>query len=583
MHQSLATRSLGVVSMLLLAACGDSGTTTTNTTVVSPVAVSAVFPAEARAGETITVSGQRFGATQGTNTLSINGAVATQIASWSDTQIVATVPTDATTGNVTVTVDGVAGAPGHLVVLWQATNPANVAVSAATGDQNAPQLIADGAGGAFMVWEDLRNGSANVYAQRFNNAGRPLWAAGGVAVGVPFAFSQFGIITPQLIADGAGGAIVVWSDSRDGVLKVYAQRLNGAGEAQWAAGGVRVSTLINTQLKPQLTSDGAGGVVVAWYVLAAPNGGQPGTYAQRLDATGAAQWVAEGVFIGPQFDIDTFGIGQRRNRGPALIPDGTGGAFIASSNGSASTNSNSAIQRINGAGAVQWPAGGVLLTASIVSSFTVHPQLAPDGAQGAIVVTQANVGNRIAILAQRLDGAGTKLWGTDGVRVGFDSQVVADAARAPSLVADGAGGAIVAWRAGLGPNYDIRAQRVNGAGVAQWTFNGVDTVTGAILPVAVSTAAGTTSNPRLIADGADGAIVVWADARSGDNDIYTERLNNAGVAQWPTATVISTAVGDQTAPQIVPDGYGGAIAVWQDRRDGNNDIYAQRIGASGRQ
>jgi len=363
---------------------------------------------------------------------------------------------------------------------------------------------------------------------------------------------------------------------------VYSQRLNGAGEAQWTAGGVRVSTLINTELKPQLTSDGAGGAVIAWYVLSTTSGGQAGTYAQRLDATGAAQWVAEGVFIGPQFDIDTFGIGQRRNRGPALIPDGTGGAFIASSNGSASTNSNSAIQRINGAGVVQWQVGGVLLTANIVSSYTVHPQLVPDGVDGAIVVTQATVGNGIAILAQRLDGAGTKLWGTDDVWVGFDSQEV-DAQRAPSLVADGAGGAIVAWRAGLGPSYDIHAQRINGAGVAQWTFNGVDTVTGAILPVAVSTAAGTTSNPRLIADGADGAIVVWADARSGDNDIYTERLNNAGVAQWPTATVISTAVGDQTAPQIVPDGYGGAIAVWQDRRDGNNDIYAQRIGASGRQ
>jgi RHS repeat-associated protein len=58
-------------------------------------------------GSTITVSGSNFGSSQGTSTLSINGTNVTSISSWSDSQIVATVPTGSTTGPVAVTVSTV--------------------------------------------------------------------------------------------------------------------------------------------------------------------------------------------------------------------------------------------------------------------------------------------------------------------------------------------------------------------------------------------------------------------------------------------------------------------------------------------
>jgi hypothetical protein len=57
-------------------------------------------------GTVVTITGQYFGATQGTSTVSFNGTQATP-SSWSDTQIVAPVPAGATTGKVSVTVNGV--------------------------------------------------------------------------------------------------------------------------------------------------------------------------------------------------------------------------------------------------------------------------------------------------------------------------------------------------------------------------------------------------------------------------------------------------------------------------------------------
>jgi hypothetical protein len=143
----------------------------------------------------------------------------------------------------------------------------------------------------------------------------------------------------------------------------------------------------------------------------------------------------------------------------------------------------------------------------------------------------------------------------------------------PTIVSDGAGGAIITWQDNRSLNYDIYAQRVNAAGVPQWTANGV----------AVCTAAKDQVNQVIVSDGAGGAIVTWQDLRSGtDNDIYAQRVNAAGVPQWAANGVaLCTAVNDQQYPTIVSDGAGGAIVTWYDLRSGNNDIYAQRVNAVG--
>lgn len=56
-------------------------------------------------------------------------------------------------------------------------------------------------------------------------------------------------------------------------------------------------------------------------------------------------------------------------------------------------------------------------------------------------------------------------------------------------------------------------------------------------------------------------------------------------AQWSESATENDSVivfsGDQIKPGIVPDGSGGAIVVWQDNRNGDSDIYAGRIKASG--
>lgn len=68
--------------------------------------ITAYSPEIAAAGEKVTLLGNHFGATQGTSALSVAGVDAGTANTWSDSQIVFTVPEGALTGTIVVTVSG---------------------------------------------------------------------------------------------------------------------------------------------------------------------------------------------------------------------------------------------------------------------------------------------------------------------------------------------------------------------------------------------------------------------------------------------------------------------------------------------
>jgi hypothetical protein len=80
----------------------------------------------------------------------------------------------------------------------------NVPLCTATGNQNAPASVSDGAGGAIVTWYDNRGGDLDIYAQRLNSAGTPQWTADGVALCAATGDQRY----PTIASDGAGGAIV---------------------------------------------------------------------------------------------------------------------------------------------------------------------------------------------------------------------------------------------------------------------------------------------------------------------------------------------------------------------------------------
>jgi hypothetical protein len=159
-------------------------------------------------------------------------------------------------------------------------------------------------------------------------------------------------------------------------------------------------------------------------------------------------------------------------------------------------------------------------------------------------------------------------WTTDGTPV---STATGDQEYS-TAASDGVGGVIVAWHDTRSGGSDVYAQRVNAEGVVRWTVDGV----------AICTAAGDQKYPRIVPGSAGSAVITWVDERSGNADIYAQRVDSTGAIQWAANGVaLCTAVGDQTDPEITSDGAGGAIITWVDGRSGNDDIYAQRVSAAG--
>lgn len=77
----------------------------TGTLFAAAPTISSLSVTSGTVGTSVTINGSNFGNSQGSSTVTFNGVIATPT-SWSKTRIVTTVPTNATTGLVKVTVGG---------------------------------------------------------------------------------------------------------------------------------------------------------------------------------------------------------------------------------------------------------------------------------------------------------------------------------------------------------------------------------------------------------------------------------------------------------------------------------------------
>jgi hypothetical protein len=397
-------------------------------------------------------------------------------------------------------------------------------ICTAASNQRYPHMVGDAAGGAIVVWMDHRSGTDfDIYTQRINGTGVPQWSPDGVALctaaggqGIRPASGDQGSAT--IVEDGAGGAIVTWYDSRGGSFTddIYAQHVlaSGAVDPAWPADGRALCTAATAQYSVTLVADGTGGAIVTWQDFRTSTTGYD-IYAQRVLASGAVD--------------------------PA------------------------------------WPANGRALCTAANSQYS--PAIVADGAGGAIVTWYDYRGGiKYDIYAQHVlaSGAVDPAWPADGRAL----CTAAGDQDFPAIISDGAGGAVVTWedRRGAG-DYDIYAQHVLGSGAVDpaWPTDGR----------ALCTAANSQYYPSIVADGSGGAVVAWRDQRDIHTHIYAQHVLVSGAVDpaWPVdGRALCTAANSQDYATILGDGAGGAIVAWEDSRTSGTteiDVYAQRVYASG--
>ncbi|WP_309894624.1 Ig-like domain-containing protein [Archangium sp.] len=149
------------------------------------------------------------------------------------------------------------------------------ALSTAANAQYAPAVAHDGTN-FLVVWQDLRNGGADVYGARMSSAGNLL-----DAMGLPISTVAGNQGSPSVAHDGTR-FLVVWQDSRGGNADIYGTRL-GADGSVLDTGGLAISTEANHQSSPSVTHDGTN-FVVAWEDL---RGDDSDIYGARVSGAGA--------------------------------------------------------------------------------------------------------------------------------------------------------------------------------------------------------------------------------------------------------------------------------------------------------
>ncbi|MFH0765157.1 MAG: T9SS type A sorting domain-containing protein [Calditrichota bacterium] len=461
------------------------------------------------------------------------------------------------------------GGANQMNKLW---NPAQgVPVVVAERDQKEARFYPNGQGGAYVVWEDERDGGnpeIDIWAQQLSIDGNPMWQA----VGIPICQAPDYQGSPLIRRTADGGCVMVWADHRTGSVHLYAQRVTRNGQIVWAENGVSVAAGISgNATNPIVISHQNNTFTLAWldgryggrgaypfFQIVRNNDDHPDTL---LIMNGQPAIVPDSVSLGGGIIV-------------TAVEDGAGGTILVWED-HRRTLARYAIfaQKISPNGEMLWGDYGVR-----VAEFPYDQndsRICIDGAGGVIVAWKAYTNDRVYdVYMQRLNSDGQRMWGQNGIQVSH--QAVDEWVQA--ITQDGAGGAVVVWLAADdATDDDLWATRVNAQGQILWGDGDGIVICNEFLK----------QRDAAVIHHQSGFIVVWVDGRDDEegqsqNDIYGQFINYQGNIRWQrNGYIICGFEFHQENPVLASDNLGNVWVVWEDYRytgtERARDLYMQKL------
>ncbi|MCF7811441.1 T9SS type A sorting domain-containing protein [bacterium] len=509
-----------------------------------------------------------------------------------------------------------------------------VPVSREENNQKGLRLFDDGAGGAYYVWEDEREGGSrenDIYAQRININGSPVWEENGI----PVCTLPGAQVAPLVRRTSDGGMVTAWGDWRSGSTAIYTQKINRNGQIGWDEQGIAiVDSIDGNALDPILLprhndefaivwSDGRRGSEVVPYVqFGRNNGNEPvlelvndgiatirgtsggaifidacndengGTYIVWKDLRANQIFSIYGQYISPEGEL-MWGEGgikiseesQYEKTNPHVCYDGEGGIYVAWESDTYEAYTNLYMQRVSRDGELLWTEDESRITYHEMEE-TIQ-DIIPGHNNDAVllwIVSDDDTDDDIWIAC--IDSDRNLTWGD-----GEDGLVVC-AAQLRQLNAQvhiHQEGFVVVWVDGrddgdIEPQNDIFGQFINFDGSFRWRENGA----------AICSFDSHQDSPTVTIDNGGHIWVAWADSRfaSGNRrkDIYIQKIRARATNNSHVLTMLNDGAygGDgypvcmvdnqQTNPCIAHDGADGIWLVWEDLRSNEwTDIYATHL------
>jgi len=372
-------------------------------------------------------------------------------------------------------------------------------------EQKNPCIAVNGESGFVIAWVDSREGSSDIYLQRFDIEGNPLGDNTRVNDDTVGAYQS----EPALAVDRTGLYSCVWKDYRNGSYPfgpdIYLQRfdttLSAAGENS------DMTTEFPDSLKetPDIALSPWGGGMLVWADYRNKNWD---IYAQMISGNGG--------LVGSNFKVNTdVGTAQQHAPRVAVSPEGW---FAVTWYDNRRGNDDIYVQRYD---SLANPLGNNLkANADVGDVRQAFPDVATDGAGHFTVVwvdwRHGTYPNNPDIYARKFD--------TNMVAVSGDMRVNKDgttrAQRQPTIAADRRGNVAIIWADSTSTSWDIVGQMVDVEGVIREANFQANTE-------------GDSSqlHPDVSLDGRY-RYITWTDKRNGDFDIY------ASIAKYNDPTLI---------------------------------------------
>jgi hypothetical protein len=352
--------------------------------------------------------------------------------------------------------------------------------------------------------------------------------------------------------------------------------LSSTASAQWYSDSLTntpVAIAKYDQRRPEVTSDGAGGAIIVWQDHR--SGYNWDVYAQRVDPAGKRLWGSGGIAIAATpYD----------QRHPQICTDGEGGAFIVWEDARARESYDIYAQHVNKDGELSYISDGIPIGKG--ARDQLKPVIVNHSTGKAIVAWEDE---RASLLTARPD-IYLNVLTKDGSKYG---EVGSEAAQGsggqynPRLLADGQGGALLAWENAHTLPTSVVASLLDGDGVLKWNPGGSSP------GIQIFKGLSYANHVRDIALALDGskfliAFEVTNFSTSLGQDLYANRVDRSGVVQYDgSVEVTGEWPGDQTTPVIFSDDSNGFIVFFEDYtsevspRFYNRDIAAVRVAPDG--
>ncbi len=393
------------------------------------------------------------------------------------------------------------------------------------------------------VWEDERNGDIDIFAQKYTFAGNP--EGNNLEVQEEdFPKDQF---SPCVSPIDDTSLVLLWVDEQS--FDVYGKRFTEDLASVGQAFQISDSPLPFTTWSTAVSSGPDGKFVVVW----ADTRSGSNIYARRFDA--------EGNPLGASFKVNGDD-GSKLHTSPK-VSVGSSGNFVVVWEDFRDLDADVYAQRFDTDGA--FLGENILVNLDSLDEDQYTPDVTV-GLNDRFVVTWIDLRHGEEAVFARSFSFGDPLADTVGFSLTSDtSSIVSESA---PVVWDTLGGFTIGWVEYITSGATVYAQR----------FDSLGQVAGDTINLSDLLSTGERHGLSLSVSPGGYLVATWMDRRSGNYDIYAQRVNPSGFPQGDNLILNDDETGaNQNLPQIAVRPDGGFVVVWEDMRRGNLDIFMKRF------